>query len=343
MNITRSQITAFLGGAFAAALLLAGIYFGSGRLERFDQPLAAYAAATVFAAFGITYRYLMWLQRPPTWQYFRASWRLFFRPRFLVRNALKLIALLWSYIITQKFIEQRSVTRWLAHMGIAWGCLLAFAVTFPLSWGWIHFDVAANGHDYVVKLMNVRQMQFDPNSVIGFLFFHVLDISSILILGGMALAMRRRMYDHGAQAVQSFAADLLPLFLLFSICITGLMLTASQMLMGGAHYSFISLLHAFTVIITLLYFPFGKFFHVIQRPAQIGVAYYKQEGEAAAMARCARSGQPYQTAMHHDDLSAVMRELGFDFGGHQDLSPEEKRKLIALNQAQAIDGQPYVG
>jgi hypothetical protein len=28
-----------------------------------------YTFATLFAAFGITYRYARWLQRPPTWRY----------------------------------------------------------------------------------------------------------------------------------------------------------------------------------------------------------------------------------------------------------------------------------
>jgi hypothetical protein len=47
--------------------------------------------------------------------------------------------------------------------------------------------------------------------------------------------------------------------------------------------------------------------------------------------------------MHHDDLAAVMKELGLDFGTHQDLSPAEKRKLIALNQAAELGDRPFVG
>jgi hypothetical protein len=121
------------------------------------------------------------------------------------------------------------------------------------------------------------------------------------------------------------------------------MLTASYRLMGGSHFSFLSLLHAFTVIVFLLWIPFGKFFHIIQRPAQIGVAYYKEEGAGGEQAVCLRSGLSYQSKLHHDDLVEVMVELGIDFGEHQDVSPEEKRKLVALNQAALIEGQPYVG
>jgi hypothetical protein len=165
----------------------------------------------------------------------------------------------------------------------------------------------------------------------------------VLVLLGVAIAMHRRIFDRGAQAVQTFANDLFPLFLLFAVSITGLMLTASYKLMGGEHFSFLSLLHAFTVVILLLWLPFGKLFHVIQRPAQLGVAFYKEEGFRGDQASCARSGKPFQSKMHRDDLAGVMQELGISFGEHQMVSPEEKRKLIALNQAAEIDGQPYVG
>ena len=136
--------------------------------------------------------------------------------------------------------------------------------------------------------------------------------------------------------MQTLANDLIPLFMLFAVAVTGLMLTASYRLMGGANFSFLSLLHAFTVIILLLYMPFGKFFHVVQRPAQIGVQFYKEEGAQGEQARCLRSGLAYQSKLHHDDLVTVMEEIGLDFGPHQNLSPQEKRKLIALNQAEHL-------
>lgn len=340
-NPARSQIIAFSGGLIAALMVLAGIYFGSGRLTRFDTPLAAYAAATVFAAFGLLYRYLMWIQRPPTWTYFIASWKLFLRPQRLVANVFKLILLTFNNIVLQKFIAKRSKNRWLAHMLMAWGCLLAFLITFPLSWGWVQFG--ADGNNYVVEFMGMRQFAFPPHSFIGFLFFNGLNISAILVLAGVAIAMHRRLYEHGAQAVQGLANDLIPLFLLFAVSVTGLMLTASYKWMGGENFQFLSLLHALTVIVLLLYMPFGKFFHIIQRPAQLGVQYYKEEGQHGQQALCARSGLAYQSQLHHDDLAGVMKEIGFDFGEHQNVSPEEKRKLIALNQARIMGDIPYVG
>jgi len=129
----------------------------------------------------------------------------------------------------------------------------------------------------------------------------------------VSLAMWRRGRDRGALAVQQFGADLLPLVMLFAVSITGVFLTVSTHLMRGLHFVFLSQLHAVTVIFTLLYLPFGKFFHIFQRPAQLGVAFYRETGAREGPARCARCGQPFASRMHIDDLKQVERELGIRF------------------------------
>ena len=111
------------------------------------------------------------------------------------------------------------------------------------------------------------------------------------------LAMRRRMADRGAEAVQQFGEDMLPLVMLFAISVTGLMLTASYTWMKGYAYDFLAILHAVTVILTLLWLPFGKFFHIFQRPAQLGVSFYKDAGRRGEQAKCARCGNPFAPAM----------------------------------------------
>jgi hypothetical protein len=151
------------------------------------------------------------------------------------------------------------------------------------------------------------------------------------------LAFRRRMVDHGAAAVQQFGQDILPLLLLFAISVTGLMLTASYTWMKGYGYDFLAILHAVTVIFTLLYLPFGKFFHVFQRPAQLGVGFYKDAGARGDQAHCQRCGTAYAPAMMVRDLQIVERELGFRYelpdGTHyQQLCPRCKRALMGLAQ-----------
>ena len=125
---------------------------------------------------------------------------------------------------------------------------------------------------------------FPIESVLGFIIFHGLAWSAILVIAGVMLAFRRRMVDHAAVTLQMFAQDVMPLVLLFAISVTGLMLTASYTWMKGYGYDFLAIVHAITVIVTLLYLPFGKLFHIFQRPAQIGVSFYKDAGATGEQA-----------------------------------------------------------
>jgi hypothetical protein len=132
--------------------------------------------------------------------------------------------------------------------------------------------------------------------------------------------------------------DLFPLVLLFAISVTGLALTVSTAFLRGAYYGFLAILHALTVIAALLYLPFGKFFHVFQRPAQLGVKLYQQAGAEGEQALCLRCGQPFASRMHIDDLNVVLPQLGFDYGlaaagaRWQDVCPACKRKSLAAAQ-----------
>jgi PP-loop superfamily ATP-utilizing enzyme len=100
------------------------------------------------------------------------------------------------------------------------------------------------------------------------------------------------------------------------------------------------------VIFTLLYLPFGKFFHIFQRPAQRGVAFYREAGAKGEPARCARCAQPFASRMHIDDLKQVEREHGIKYEAlqvktsapahttahYQDICPACRRKNLALTQ-----------
>src|SRR6476660_721060 len=332
-------------GLCTAALVLAGIYFGSRRLRDFDAALVPYAGASVFSAFGLGYRYSMWLTKPPTRLFWQRGWRLFFAPSQVVRNSARLAALFAVNIVAQRFIEKRSPLRWAAHWFIFWGCMLAAAVTFPLSFGWIHFETAGAAQErYQAFVFGLRVFTFDLAGPLAPFVFNVLDISAVLVIVGVSLAMWRRGRDRGALAVQQFGADLLPLVMLFAVSITGVFLTVSTHLMRGLHFVFLSQLHAVTVIFTLLYLPFGKFFHIFQRPAQLGVAFYREAGANGEPARCVRCGQPFASRMHIDDLKQVESELGIRYEAvlvkasaldsttahYQDICPACRRKNLAL-------------
>ena len=337
----RQALERIRAGAWAAlvmASLAATIVVGSRNLQHFDAALVGYTFATLFAAFGISYRYAMWLQRPPTRMYWRRGWQAFFSRGSVGRNALSLGRRALAEFAVNGYIFRRGQLRGLAHWLIMWGCVLAAAVTFPLVWGWIHFEtVPGDLHTYRTFVFGIAIQDFPVDSLVAFLIFHGLVWASFLVIAGVMLAFRRRMIDHGAVAVQQFGQDILPLLLLFAISVTGLMLTASYTWMRGYAYDFLAILHAATVIVTLLWLPFGKLFHVFQRPAQLGVGFYKDAGARGERAACRRCGQPFASAQMVRDLTLVEQELGFRYeltekGHYQEVCPRCRRALFGLAQ-----------
>jgi hypothetical protein len=166
------------------------------------------------------------------------------------------------------------------------------------------------------------------------------DFTAILLLVGLAIAFWRRTTDAGLLLTQRFGFDLLPLVLLFAIAITGLALTASSLWLQGRFYWFISLTHQVIVVAWLLLLPWGKFFHIIERPATIGVTLYQtvnQDSERDAapeqVGRCARCGEALPSRQFIADLEATLTDLGqrYDLGGDvgllQQYCPTCKRVL----------------
>jgi hypothetical protein len=331
-------------GVVFTILVAAGIAIGSRNLAHFDAALVAYTFATLFATFGVTYRYAMWLQRPPTALYWRRGWQVFFRR--LPRNLFHLGGRVAKDVAGNHFIFKRGTLRWAAHFCIMWGCLIAFGITFPLVFGWMHFYTVPGKIDwYRAYVFGFPVLDFPAHSFFAFVVFHGLVWSSFLVIAGVMLAMYRRMKEHGAIAVQQFTEDILPLVLLFAISVTGLMLTASYTWMRGYAFEFIAILHAVTVIFTLLYLPFGKFFHIFQRPAQLGASFYKEAGETGERAQCRRCGEDFSSRMHIEDLILVEKKLGYSYempgaiGHYQWICPACRRAGLALAQGALWTGQ----
>jgi hypothetical protein len=343
-RVGKARWVALAWGVLFTSILAVLIITGSRRLEHFDAALVGYTFATLFATFAITYRYSMWLQRPPTHKYWVRGWQVFFSPKYLPRNIANWFARVINDFALNRFIFRRGAMRGLAHSLIMWGCVLAFAITFPLVFGWIHFETEpGNLERYRTYVFGFATNSFEVHSIVAFLIFHGLVWASFLVIGGVMIAMRRRMRDHGAAATQRFAEDFLPLILLFAISVTGLLLTASYTWMKGYGYDFLAILHAVTVIFTLLWLPFGKFFHIFQRPAQLGVSFYKDVGALKGMAACKRCGVEYAPQIQIDDLIEVERQLGYRYetadGHYQQICPACRRAMIGLAQGELWHGQ----
>lgn len=342
-----AEVRRAIGWALLATTVLAVlIVVGSRSLDHFDAALVGYTFATLFAVFGITYRYAMWLQRPPTALYWRRGWQVFFRRAFVWHNLLRWPRHVIDDIALNRFIWARGRLRWLAHWLILWGCIVAGLITFPLVFGWLYFDtVAGRPGWYRTVVFGFPTISFPADSLFAFFLFHGLVWSAFLVIGGVMVAMRRRMRDGGAAAVQSFAQDMMPLIVLFAISITGLLLTASYTWMEGYAYQFLAILHAVTVIFGLLWLPFGKFFHIFQRPAQLGVRFYKEVGVLSDAARCRRCGHAFTSRMKVEDLIETERRLGYAYeipgnaaGHYQWICPRCRRALLALAQGRLWHG-----
>lgn len=145
------------------------------------------------------------------------------------------------------------------------------------------------------------------------MLFHALDFTALILLVGLVLAFNRRFHDLALIAVQRFGFDIVPLALLLAITVTGLALTADSTWLGGAYYWYISLTHETVVVLWLISLPFGKFFHLIERPATVGIELYWRTGEGTEMQRCARCGEEFAPICFVQDLKKTLYDVGENY------------------------------
>lgn len=251
----RSVTTrATLAGVAVSALLILAIVLGSRMLRTFDSALLPYAVATVFLAFGVAYRYTVWISAPGARRLFRQGRRSLFSMENFRSAPTALPRMIATYLGFQKFLGARSHARWAAHQLIFWGCVLAALITFPLTWGWFTFTSGTgSGPGYEMRIWGFKILGFDSLNLLGWLMFHGLDIAAVLVIPGASYFLWRRMKDRGAVTGQRFAYDLVPLIALIVISVTGLLLTFSSVFLHGGGYQFLAILHMVSVVFTLIY------------------------------------------------------------------------------------------
>ena len=333
-------------GLAASAFLTVLVVVGSRNLQNFDPALFGYTVASVVALGAIVFRYAIWLQRPATRAYFWRGLELFFNRKRLGKNAATAATTVATNLVGQRFIFKRGFKRWLMHFLIMWGCILSAAITFPLSFGWVHFRLEGE-RGYRAYIFGFPTAVMDGRNILAWVQFHALDFTAIMVIAGCAIAIHRRLKDRGAIAYQSFLLDFTPHLLLIAISVSGLMLTVSSVWFEGYMYSFIALSHQALVIMTLFYLPFGKLFHIVQRPASIGVELYQKRSREMEQAVCPRCATMFVGKLWIDDLKKVVDELGFDYrmpNGHtlQDYCPRCKRIMRGLAYAEIADKRERV-
>jgi len=348
--------------AAAAALGVAGaIVLGSRWLRHFDAALWSYAVGSILAAAAVAYRFTVWAQRPPSRMYFKRGLELLLRrgvgalssssrttrhaPRTVPGPTVTLAHAAAANFAAQNFIRRRSLYRWVMHLCLSGGCTLAFAITFPLVFGWIHFASLANDAEtYRVMVFGFGVDTFSVHSAKAFVMFNLLNFSAVIVLVGLVMAAIRRLTDAGERATQKFSEDILPLLLIAAVAVTGLGLTVSYKFLAGRGHSLMAVVHMVSVIALLFYIPFGKLFHMFQRTCSLCVSLYKKAGESGPHAHCVRCGEDFASQMHVDDLKTVLDELSFNYRfattkgevHYQDICPACRRRLLALNQGRSV-------
>ena len=307
---------------------------GSVNLQNYDAALIIYFFGTIAMTFGLAYRHTIWLQRPPTRKYWDRTWEYVFSKDFWTYTR-EIGKLSFKNILLQKFIFPRGKMRWLGHFLLATGCLISFAVTFGLTFGWMHFTLEEGSTSiYETHFWGITVMKFELHTVLALILFHVLVWTAIMVIVGCLIMMHRRFVDEGQLASQWFERDWLPLFLLVIVSVTGLGIWFDYTFLEGKMSQFMAITHAITVAMFLMWIPFGKFFHIFQRPAQVGANIYRIEGKKQGMQVCPHTGQEYTSKLHISDLKEITKEMGFKLENEEGMSyleysPEGKRCMLA--------------
>lgn len=155
-------------GILASGLLTVLVIVGSRNLAHFDSALFGYAIASIVALGAIVFRYAVWLQRPATRTYWLRGWRLFRDRNEIFKNTTNAAETIGKNLIAQNFIFKRGFARWLTHFLIMWGCVLAAAITFPLSFGWVHFKLEGD-RGYRAYLFGFPTVVMDGRSVLAWI------------------------------------------------------------------------------------------------------------------------------------------------------------------------------
>ncbi len=346
MGQYRLHAKALAAGIGLGLVVGIGIVLGSGGGHAFDAELTFYAIGSILAAAAVGYRFMLWSQRPPTRRYLKRTWDWAIRGELPVRErSVAVVETVGDKFVAQNFIRRRSWYRWVMHLCLSGGCTLAFAITFPLVFGWVHFE-PWNGDAtiYAVKTFGIAVDRFPVDGVKAFLMFNALNIAALIVLVGLVMAFARRLVDAGERATQRFWEDIVPLLIILAVTVTGLALTVSYKLMAGTGHSVLAVVHLVSVLALLFHIPFGKLFHMFQRIGSLCVGIYKKKAADAPQAGCARCHAPFAPWMQVEDLKDVLDQLGFNYRyeqgeaalHYQEICPACRRKLVALSQGQAI-------
>lgn len=277
---------------------------GTRMFTHVDLNLYGYIVGTIVFIGGFFYRFIAWGERPPTKIIIKKGIKLLLRKSTPKTSA--------EHLATYRFIWNRGIYRWTQHILIGWGCVLALLVTFPLIFSWMYFTMEESGM-YTIVLFGMNIMTVPADGFIAFMSYNALNFSAIMVIIGVCMALYRRLKNLQARAEQQVMYDFLPLYLLLFVSITGLILTFINVFLHGAGHYVMSLIHQYSVIITLIYMPFGKLAHIPFRPLSVFAKNYRDHYGEKAMKECKVCGTGFVSTEQSQDVINVLSENNLAF------------------------------
>jgi hypothetical protein len=304
-SINNAFASHFAKSVFLTIIGLAILTFiGTRMLTHIDLNLYGYMVGTIVFIGGFFYRFISWGERPPTKIIIKKGIKLLFR-KSTIKTA-------FGHLAIFDFIKKRGFHRWIQHILIGWGCVLACLVTFPLVFGWMYFTMADNGY-YTIVLFGMNIMKVPAEGIIAFFSYNALNIAAIMVITGVSMALYRRLNNMQARAEQKFMYDFLPLYLLLFISVTGLLLTVQNVFLHGWMQPQMSLIHQFSVIVTLVYLPFGKLAHIPFRPMSVFARNYREHYGEQHMKECKVCGDKFVSVEQAGDVINVLGVNNIEF------------------------------
>ncbi|MEF2094484.1 hypothetical protein V3595_07375 [Bacillus sp. CFBP9009] len=307
---TGKSIDNAFASHFAKSMFLAvcGLVFlsfiGTRMFTHVDLNLYGYMVGTIIFIGGFFYRFIAWGERPPTKIFIKKGIKLLFRKSTPKTSV--------DHLATYNFIWNRGIYRWTQHVLMGWGCILSCFVTFPLVFGWMYFTMDDNGY-YNIIAMGIQVMTVPADGLIANLSYNALNITAVMVISGVCMALYRRLKNMQARAEQKFIYDFLPLFMLLLVSITGLALTFMNIFIHGAGQPAMSLIHQWSVIITLIYLPFGKLAHIPFRPMSVLARNYREHYAEQSMKGCKVCGDEFVSTEQSKDVVEVLGVNNIEF------------------------------
>ncbi|HLY72793.1 MAG TPA: hypothetical protein VKU80_01635 [Planctomycetota bacterium] len=76
---------------------------------------------------------------------------------------------------------------------MAWGCILAASIIFPLSFGWVRFETPRDSQEfYNAYVFGVHLLTFRLGTLKAYTIFYVLDIAAVMVLLSIFFSLLRR-------------------------------------------------------------------------------------------------------------------------------------------------------